>query len=202
MKKAAHTPRDKDKAEATSVRDQHQPTTIVKTVENDRKVSASWRWDVLSQDVSQTNSAQVFQRTGDFSAYHALPIARAELGILSERKTIRLHIQKMIDEMPDSEYQKWVESLRKLHDGDETMLARATQDEAQSTTERRISAVTAAPIDARISRCQHVESTLTSSSVLQNSHSATESAFFSILLSRPRVSQHSPLSQMRMSNSQ
>lgn len=113
----------------------------------DNKVSATWRWDIDSADISSDDIAQCITKTSDLFAYHALPIARRQLGPNAAPKETRLEIQKMLTEMPDDEYVKWVESFDKLCGGDPEMLSRPEDNVA--THGRRVTAATPAPIDVR-----------------------------------------------------
>jgi hypothetical protein len=92
--------------------------------EKEKKVSASWRWDVKQSDITVENFALFFHRPVDLFAYHALPIATGTLGHKADRKDIRNEIQSLWVSMTDEEYGKWVKSFRKLQGGDLDMIDR------------------------------------------------------------------------------
>lgn len=87
------------------------------------KISTSWRWDV--EEGSYLEDVIVhFKRTSDLFAYHALPIARLQLGPQAKRKELRQEMESMLAKMPNAEFEKWVESFQKLENGDAAMLER------------------------------------------------------------------------------
>jgi hypothetical protein len=118
----------------------------MKQQEGDRgkNVSASWRWDIDPESISNAAIAEVFKRPSDLFAFHALPIARMELHDDAKQKDVRLHIQARLHEMAEAEWRKWMESLQKLHDGDMTMLIRP---DPKAVLRGRRTAATPAPID-------------------------------------------------------
>jgi hypothetical protein len=118
----------------------------MKQQEGDRgkKVSASWRWDIDPESISNAAIAEVFKRPSDLFAFHALPIAWMELHDDAKQKDVRLHIQARLHEMAEAEWRKWMESLQKLHDGDMTMLIRP---DPKAVLRGRRTAATPAPID-------------------------------------------------------
>ncbi|KAH6612727.1 hypothetical protein C7974DRAFT_84404 [Boeremia exigua] len=88
------------------------------------KVSTSWRWNV-QDEISIDDITEHFKRTSDLFAYHALPIARQRLGTLVKRKKLRKDIEAMLAALSTTEFDQWVERLRKLQNGDMTMLERS-----------------------------------------------------------------------------
>ncbi|KAF2034550.1 hypothetical protein EK21DRAFT_85151 [Setomelanomma holmii] len=120
----------------------------LREVNNDnKKISASWRWDINPDDFSLESAPEVFKRASDLFAFHALPIARHMLDANATSKELRLQIQSMLADMPDSEFHKWAHSLQKLYEGDDNMLVRV-EPEAVSGGRTR-SMATPAPIDMR-----------------------------------------------------
>jgi len=115
--------------------------------DKDKKVSTSWRWNIEPENISPEAVAEAFKRPSDLFAFHALPIARTLLHPEAKRKVVRTQIQTMLNEMSDNEWQKWIDSLQKLHDGNDTMLIRVEPDAVSEL--RRTAASTPAPIDAR-----------------------------------------------------
>jgi hypothetical protein len=59
-----------------------------------------------------------------FFAYHALPIAKGVLGHDANRKDIRLKIENLWTSITDEEYENWIESFRRLRNGDLDMVER------------------------------------------------------------------------------
>tara|TARA_R110002003_G_scaffold384_4_gene19301 strand:+ start:41867 stop:43171 length:1305 start_codon:yes stop_codon:yes gene_type:complete len=114
---------------------------------DNKKISTSWRWDIDLDTFSMDAVPEVFKRTSDLFAYHALPIARGMLNTNATRKEVRLQMQTMLAEMPENDFRKWAESLQKLYEGDEIMLVRI-EPEAVSDKRKR-STATPAPIDMR-----------------------------------------------------
>jgi hypothetical protein len=110
-----------------------------------KKISSSWRWNIDPDNLSAEDRTAAFKRPSDLFAFHALPIVRGMLSPEARSKEIRLRIQSLMDEMPESEYDKWIDSFRKLHDGDEVMLVRIPPE----TLSTGRTAVTPAPIDSR-----------------------------------------------------
>jgi hypothetical protein len=116
------------------------------TIHENKKVSGSWRWNIDPDDILPEAKADAFQRPSDLFAFHALSIAKSLLDATANRRVIRRKIQAMLDEMPDTEYMKWVESFQKLHSGDDTMLIRV---ELEATAQNLRTAATPAPVDRR-----------------------------------------------------
>jgi len=114
-------------------------------VDKNKKISPSWRWDINPKGLSSEDIANAFRRTSDLFAYHGLPIAKQKLKASAKQKEVRTEMQKMLDEMGEDEWQRWVESLQKLNAGDRNMLVRV--DLASVTHRRRTIASTSAPID-------------------------------------------------------
>jgi hypothetical protein len=110
-----------------------------------KKIHYSWRWNIDPDGASAEALTEAFQQPADLFAFHALPIVKGMLEADAKRKELRHKMQNMLDEMPDDEYEKWVESLRKLHDGDEVMLVRIPTDSVFTSR----TAATPAPIDSR-----------------------------------------------------
>lgn len=113
----------------------------------DRRISTKWQWNINPDEYTDDVLSELFTRTSDLFAYHALPIARQKLGSGASRKEIRCNMQTMFDNMHDSEYKKWFESLQKLLKGDRGMLDRT--DPSDSDTKQQGSRETPAPIDMR-----------------------------------------------------
>jgi hypothetical protein len=113
----------------------------------DKKISSKWRWDVDSANLTDDAVSGAFPHTSDFFAYHALPIARRKLGPQALKKEIRYDMQSLLDEMPADEFEKWVESLQKLHSGDREMLVRP--EPGPSNDDQRLARATPAPVDMR-----------------------------------------------------
>ncbi len=113
----------------------------------DKKISSKWQWDIDATQLADDKVADAFSRTSDLFAYHALPIARRKLGSQASKKETRCEMQSLLDGMPQDEFEKWVESLQKLLDGDREMLAR--QDIAVSDIDQTFSRATPAPVDLR-----------------------------------------------------
>jgi hypothetical protein len=110
-----------------------------------KKISSKWQWNIDATQLADDDMAEVFPRTSDLFAYHALPIARRKLGLQASRKEIRCEMQSLLDGMPQDEFEKWVESLQKLLNGDREMLAR--QNVAVSSVDQQLSRATPAPVD-------------------------------------------------------
>jgi len=91
---------------------------------SNKNITPTWRWDVDPDGLSSEAMIHAFKRPSDLFAFHALPIARDRLTQGSSRKEVRYKIKDMLREMPDAEFEKWVESFQKLHRGDDTMLIR------------------------------------------------------------------------------
>ena len=119
--------------------------TILKS--KDKKISSKWKWNVEATDLADEDVAEAFPRTSDLFAYHALPITRRKLGSQASRKETRCEMQAFLDDMPQDEFEKWVESLQKLYNGDREMLAR--QDVASSSVDRQVTRATPAPVEFR-----------------------------------------------------
>jgi hypothetical protein len=119
------------------------------------KVSTSWRWNIQQADVTVENIQLYFHRTVDLYAYHALPVAKSDLGHDAGRKDIRLRIESMWTSMNDDEYEKWVESFRKLKDGDLDMVERV--ESTPISTREGVIPSTPAPVTVHKS---HTERTL------------------------------------------
>lgn len=94
----------------------------------EKKVSTSWRWDINPAALPADNISNLFKKTSDLFAYHALPVVKHELGPGTERKAIRKRIEAILTDMPETQYEKWVESLQQLHNGDMSMLDRVSPD--------------------------------------------------------------------------
>jgi len=116
------------------------------SVTEEKKVSKKWRWNVDAKGLTADDIADIFKITSDLFAYHALPVVQQQLGPAARRKVIRNKIQSVLDDMPDDEYQQWVDSLRNLHKGDTTMLERATAKDSG----RNIARATPAPTSRRL----------------------------------------------------
>ncbi|KAI4662149.1 uncharacterized protein J4E88_010939 [Alternaria novae-zelandiae] len=130
--------------------DNNVPATLPKqhTSNNkDRKISSTWQWHVDTAELADEGVAEAFPRTSDLFAYHALPISQRKLGSSASKKEIRCEMQSLLDGMPKEEFEKWVESLQKLLDGDRDMLKR--QESQSSGHKQQLSRVTPAPIDTR-----------------------------------------------------
>jgi hypothetical protein len=110
-----------------------------------KRISASWRWNIELDGASAEALTEAFQRPADLFAFHALPIVRGMLEADAKRKELRRKMQDMLDEMPDEEYDKWIESFQKLHDGDEVMLVRIPPNSVSTGR----TAATPAPVDSR-----------------------------------------------------
>ncbi|KAL6709792.1 hypothetical protein ACN47E_001221 [Coniothyrium glycines] len=131
-----------------------EPPATISQPDKDKKVSASWRWNVEISDKSMEVLKAVFVRTSDLFAYHALPIARASLEATATRKQIRREIQAMLNNMTWSEYLKWKESFHKFHAGDRMMLIRT---ESKPSDKRLVLATTPAPIEIRVGDSRTIE---------------------------------------------
>jgi hypothetical protein len=116
----------------------------------DKKVSKSWRWDVNSKALTVKDISNIFRRTSDLFAHHALFIVKKELGESATKESIRQKIQSILVDMPNSEYAQWVESLRRLNEGDNTMLVRVSPESAYDKS--HISRATPAPSSLRQQR--------------------------------------------------
>lgn len=119
------------------------PRTTHTRAGKEGKVSTSWRWDV-QDTVRIENIAEHFKRTSDLFAYHALPIARQRLGPQARRKEIRLNIEAMLTAMSIEEFENWVESFRKLVNGDADILERPSPGHDRSP--QRVAPFTPAPV--------------------------------------------------------
>lgn len=115
----------------------------------DNKISNSWGWDIDQANFVPSSTHELIAGAADLFVYHASPIAKAKLGATAKRKEIRREMQSMLKEMPDTEYEKWVESFERLLDGDREMLVRPNI--VPSFENRRHIEATPAPIDTR--RC-------------------------------------------------
>ncbi|KAH9867255.1 hypothetical protein IAQ61_007847 [Plenodomus lingam] len=116
-------------------------------MQREKKISTSWKWDILPQDVAFADVSDCFNTAADLFAYHALPLAKKKFGTAAKRKELRHRMEAMLEETPLSEYEKWMQSYSKLIEGDRTMLIRAeanTISLGRSTT-----GATPAPIDIR-----------------------------------------------------
>ncbi|KAE8871680.1 hypothetical protein PTNB73_03139 [Pyrenophora teres f. teres] len=111
----------------------------------DRRISTKWKWDIKPGEHSEDAIVEIFTRTSDLFAYHALPIARQKLGSGASRKEIRSHMQSMLDNIHGQEFEKWVESLEKLLDGDYRMLERGKLPDRDA--EQHPTRITPAPVD-------------------------------------------------------
>ncbi|KAI4653107.1 uncharacterized protein J4E79_008620 [Alternaria viburni] len=130
--------------------DNNVPATLPKqhTSKNkDRKISSTWKWHVDAAELADEDVADTFPRTSDLFAYHALPISQRKLGPSASKKEIRCEMQSLLDGTPQEEFEKWVESLQKLLDGDRDMLER--QESTSLDHQQQLSRVTPAPIDTR-----------------------------------------------------
>ncbi|KAF2683448.1 hypothetical protein K458DRAFT_432238 [Lentithecium fluviatile CBS 122367] len=96
------------------------------SVSEEKRVSKTWRWDVDSKALTVGDVPDIFQKTSDLFAYHALPVVQQELGPSATRKSIRKNIQSVLADMLESEFEKRVDSFRSLGKGDTTMLKRAS----------------------------------------------------------------------------
>jgi len=113
----------------------------------DRVISLKWHRDVNAKELSNAAIPRTFLRTSDLFAYHALPIAQRNLGPNASKKDMRCEMQSLLDGTPPEEFEKWVESLQKLLDGDRDMLER--QESPSSGHQQQLSRVTPAPINTR-----------------------------------------------------
>ena len=113
----------------------------------DKKISSKWKWNIQATELEDEDVAEAFPRTSDLFAYHALPITRRKIGSQVSRKETRCEMQILLDGMPQDEFEKWVESLQKLYNGDREMLVR--QDVASSSVDRQITRATPAPVEFR-----------------------------------------------------
>ncbi|CAA9962237.1 hypothetical protein PTMSG1_05613 [Pyrenophora teres f. maculata] len=111
----------------------------------DRRISTKWKWNIKPEEHTKSYIAETFTRTSDLFAYHALPIARRKLGPGASRRETRRHMQAMLDDIQAEEFEKWVESLQKLLDGDHRMLDRAELSDRDAR--QRLSRATPAPVD-------------------------------------------------------
>jgi hypothetical protein len=127
-----------------------QPPRAETIDHENKKVSGSWRWNIDPDNILPKAKAEAFQRPSDLFAFHALSIAKSLFEATASRKAIHHKIQAMLDEIPDTEYTKWVESFQKLHSGDDTMLVRVPPEPESTICEQRFSAATPAPIDMRM----------------------------------------------------
>lgn len=92
--------------------------------QKDRKISATWNWNIDPNEVTEEAVQHAFPRTADLFAYHTLPTTQQMLGSKASRKEMRLDMQSLLDSISQAEFQKWVESLDKLHKGNRGMLVR------------------------------------------------------------------------------
>ncbi|KAJ4300978.1 hypothetical protein N0V90_003067 [Kalmusia sp. IMI 367209] len=99
------------------------------SVKNDNRVSRSWRWNIDAREIDPLAISDIFKRTADLFAYHALPIVRPEIGSPALKKPIRAKIQSLIDSLSSDQYQGWIMALKKLKSGDMTMLERVSSME-------------------------------------------------------------------------
>ncbi|KAI4663244.1 uncharacterized protein J4E78_003655 [Alternaria triticimaculans] len=113
----------------------------------DRKISSKWQWDANAQELSDNAIARIFSRTSDLFAYHALPISKRKLGPDATLSQLGREMQSLLDDMPAEEFEKWVESLQKLLDGDRDMLER--QEIRTSADQQQSTRATPAPIETR-----------------------------------------------------
>lgn len=133
-----------------------EPPASIRNSRNGKasKISTSWRWDIKdNMNIDEVSSH--FRRTSDLFAYHALPIARRALGSHAKRKEIRQEMEKMLTNIPDDEFERWVESFVKLEAGDLTILERVSVD-VECASHQVVSA-TAAPVDLRRSRDERTD---------------------------------------------
>ncbi|CAN9419681.1 unnamed protein product [Alternaria alternata] len=121
------------------------PTERRVSTNKDKKTSSRWQWNVDETQLADDDVADTFPRTSSLFAYHALPIAKRKLGSQASRKELQCEMQSLLDGMPPDEFEKWVESLQKLLNGDREMLTR--QDVAISSVDRQLSRATPAPVD-------------------------------------------------------
>lgn len=121
------------------------PSPLRKIEDKEKHISSTWRWNIEPSDISSAKVAEVFKRTSDLFAYHALPIAKSVLDPKARRKVMRYRIQTMMDQLTEDQYKKWVNSLAKLHAGDRTMLVRGEPDVASQRG--KLGVATLAPID-------------------------------------------------------
>jgi hypothetical protein len=124
------------------------PTERRVSTNKDKKISSKWQWNIDETQLADDDVADAFPRTSSLFAYHALPIAKRKLGSQASRKELRCEMQSLLDGMPPDEFEKWVESLQKLLNGDREMLTR--QDVATSSVDRQLSRATPAPVDLRM----------------------------------------------------
>lgn len=110
------------------------------------RISTSWRWDV-DEGAALGDVADNFKRTSDLFAYHALPIAKRQLGSRAKRKDLRQSMETMLAKMPNEELAKWVESFQKLENGDASMLERISVSAISAG--QRLGSATPAPISSR-----------------------------------------------------
>jgi hypothetical protein len=118
-----------------------QPPSAETAEHENKKVSGSCRWNIDPENLLPEAKAEAFQRPSDLFAFHALSIAKSLLETTANRKAIRHKIQAMLDEMPDAEYRKWIESFHKLHSGDVSML---TRGDPEAVSKHRRTAPTSA----------------------------------------------------------
>lgn len=98
-----------------------------KNASSNKKVSATWRWNVEENEISAEKIKSAFMRPSDLFAFHALPLAKHLLAAHATRKEIRSEIQKMIDEMSETVYGEWVNNFHRLQNGDETACAQTAR---------------------------------------------------------------------------
>jgi hypothetical protein len=132
-----------DAEESTARTEASQQSSDREDVATKKKISASWRWNIDPDGASAEDLTESLRRPADLFAFHALPIVRGLLEADAKRKEVRRKMQDMLDEMADGEYEKWVESFRKLHNGDEVMLVRIPPETVSIVR----TAATPAPID-------------------------------------------------------
>jgi len=113
----------------------------------DGRISTKWQWNLKPEEHTDDVPNEVFTRTADLFAYHALPFAKQKLGAEASRKELRMYMQAMLDAMPSDEFERWVESLQKLLNGDYEMLKRS--EPSASDIDQKSSRATPAPIETR-----------------------------------------------------
>lgn len=113
----------------------------------DNKVSRTWAWDVVPEKIVPASFYGYFLSMAHFFAYHALPLGRKRLGAHAKRKQWRRAIESMLRNTPDTDLKKWVESYKRLLDGDSEMLIHGEHDPLHGG--RTTTVATRAPINLR-----------------------------------------------------
>ncbi|KAF2109107.1 hypothetical protein BDV96DRAFT_605180 [Lophiotrema nucula] len=97
---------------------------IVAAMDRNHKVSKSWRWDVDKASIDAWSIEACFLRRSDLFAYHALPIARREVGATAGRRKVQKRIQELLDDLTKEEIDIWKDCFTKLKNGDLSTLDR------------------------------------------------------------------------------